>query len=153
MTVWPATVNVPERGDVAELAAIEKATAPLPLPLAPDVMVSHGLLLVAVHVQPPAVVTVVLLTLAGAPGVSVAGDTAKVQGTPAWVTVTVWPATVSVPVRAAVPVFAAIEKVTLPFPLPLAPDVIVSQASLLVAVQLQPAAVVTLLPLAPAAAA
>ena len=49
---------------------------------------------------------------------------------------------VTVPVRAA-PLFAVAWKTTDPLPLPLAPVVIESQVSLVVAVQLQPAAVVT----------
>ena len=155
MTVWPATVSVPVREDVAVFAAIEKATIPLPLPLAPEVMVNQASLLVAVHVQPVAVVTLALLELAAAAGFSEVGDTVNEQGAgaPAWVTAIVWPAMVSVPVRGDVAVFAAIEKATVPLPLPLVPDVIVSQESLLVAVQLQPGAVVTLALLELAAAA
>ena len=145
--VWPATVSVPVRGDVDVFPAIEKATVPLPLPLTPDVMVSQASLLVAVQLQPVAVVTLALLELAAAAGFSEVGDTVNVHGggAAAWVTVTVWPAMVSVPVRGVVAVFASIEKATVPLPLPLTPDVMVSQASLLVAVQLQPVAVVTLL--------
>ena len=52
------------------------------------------------------------------------------------VTVSVWPATVSVPTRLAA-VLAAALKVTVAFPVPLAPLVIVSQAWLLAAVQPQ----------------
>ena len=69
MTVWPAMVSVPMRGDVDELAAIEKATAPLPVPLAPEMMVSQEALLVAVQLQPARVVTLELPVLADAPGV------------------------------------------------------------------------------------
>ena len=91
VTVWPAMVSVPVRGDVAVFAAIEKATVPLPLPLAPEVMVNQESLLVAVQLQPAAVVTLLLLEPAAAPGFSVVGETVKVQGggAPAWVTVTV----------------------------------------------------------------
>ena len=111
---------------------------------------SHEALLVAAHVQPAAVVTVLLLVLAAAPGASAVGDTVNVQEP---VTVTVWPAMVKVPVRGDVPVFAAMENATLPLPLPLAPEVMSSQASLLVAVQAQAAAVVMLLlPVPPGAA-
>jgi len=61
----------------------------------------------------------------------------------AWLTVNVWPAIVSVPVRAA-PALAATVKLTEPPPLPDAPAVIVIQSGLLdVAVQAQPAAAVT----------
>ena len=51
----------------------------------------------------------------------------------AWLNVTVFPATVSVPVRAA-PVFAATRKLTPPIPEPLPPLVIVIQLTLLTAV-------------------
>ena len=61
---------------------------------------------------------------------------------PAWFTVNGTPPIVSVPVRDA-PALAATLNVVVPLPVPLAPPVIVSQVSLLVAVQLQPAAVVT----------
>ena len=60
------------------------------------------------------------------------------------VTVTVCAATVSVPVRWLVLGLASARKLTVPFPLPLAPLVIVSQLALLVAAQLQPPAVLTL---------
>jgi hypothetical protein len=49
-----------------------------------------------------------------------------------------------VPKRGDVAVFAAIENATTPLPLPAPPEVIVSHESLLAAVQLHPAAVVTL---------
>jgi hypothetical protein len=61
-----------------------------------------------------------------------------------WVTVTVWPATVSVPVRAG-PLLAAIETVTLPFPVPLLPAVMVMNDALLVAVHVDVQLVVTLI--------
>ena len=62
---------------------------------------------------------------------------------PLCVTVTVWPATVRVPTRWAVDVFAVALKVTVPFPLPLAPPVTVSQPALLVAVHAHPGPAVT----------
>jgi hypothetical protein len=55
-----------------------------------------------------------------------------------WVTMNVWPSMVNAPVRCG-PVFAATENCVVPLPLPLAPDVTVIQASLLPAVQAQPA--------------
>jgi len=58
----------------------------------------------------------------------------------------------SVPVRGDADVFAAMLKATVPFPLPLAPEVIDNHEALLVAVQLQPAVVVTPTMLDPAAA-
>ena len=60
----------------------------------------------------------------------------------ACVTVNVWPAIVSVPVRSA-PVFAAIVKLTGPLPVPPGPDVIVNHPALLPALHAQPAVVVT----------
>ncbi len=55
----------------------------------------------------------------------------------------VCPATVKVPVRAAVPGLAATEYPTDPLPLPAPPEVIEIQASLLEAVHEQPAVAVT----------
>jgi hypothetical protein len=48
-------------------------------------------------------------------------------GCPAWVTVTDWPATVSVPVRAALLVFACTCTVTMPLPVPFAPELMLNQ--------------------------
>jgi len=59
------------------------------------------------------------------------------------VMVTVYPATVSVPVRLAPVLLRATAYVTVPLPLPEAPDVIVIQVTLLFAVQVQPAGAVT----------
>jgi hypothetical protein len=50
-------VRVPARAALVFAWALN-ATAPLPLPLAPDVIVIHGALLVAVHVQSLPAVTV-----------------------------------------------------------------------------------------------
>ena len=62
---------------------------------------------------------------------------------PSCVTVTVAPATVNVPVRDDVEVFAAAAKVVLPLPVPVAPLLMESQAALLAADQVQPVVVVT----------
>ena len=56
----PATVRVPERGLVDKFAATEYPTVPLEEPGVPEVIVSHPALLVAVHPQPFAAVTVTL---------------------------------------------------------------------------------------------
>jgi len=74
---------------VMVLAAMEKATVPLPEPLVPDVMASHESLLVAVQEQPLVVVTVALLDPAAAAGFKVVGEIENVQGAPACVTVNV----------------------------------------------------------------
>jgi hypothetical protein len=64
------------------------------------------------------------------------GETEYVQEevAPSWLIVNVWPATVIVPVRGDVLVFAATAYVAVPLPVPL-PDVIVTQGRVLVAVQ------------------
>ena len=60
------------------------------------------------------------------------------QGTPAWVTVTLWPATVRVALRDNELAFAVAVTVTEPSPEPLAPLVTVSHAAPLVAVHVHP---------------
>ena len=65
----------------------------------------------------------------------------NVHGAPAWVTLNVWPAIVTDPVRCAVPVFAA--TVTLTVPLPVLPDPTVNHAALLVVLHAQVLPVVT----------
>jgi len=64
------------REAVAVFAAIEYVTVPLPLPLAPEAIVSHEALLVAVHVQPVDVATLALLEPAAAAGLTASGETA-----------------------------------------------------------------------------
>ncbi len=79
----------------------------MPLPLAPLVIVSQLAPLVAVQAHPAVVVTA---TLAVPPPLTmdcVVGVAVKTHAVPLWVTVTVRPATVSVPVRDDVEVFAA----------------------------------------------
>jgi hypothetical protein len=144
VSVRPAIVRVPVRCVVAVFAATVTATVPLPLPDAPEVIVSHDALLVAVQPHPPATVTV---TDSGSPDageVRTVGAIVYEHGvTPAWVTVNGWFAIVSVAERDVVAVFALALNATGPVPLPLAPDVIVSQPAGLVAFQVQPAAAVT----------
>lgn len=57
MTAAPAIVIAPVRRAPVLFAATEKLTVPLPLPLAPDVIVIHGALLTAVHAQPTGALT------------------------------------------------------------------------------------------------
>ena len=57
MKLLPAMVSIPVRDVPVVFAAAVKPTLPLPLPLAPLVMVIHDAPLVAVHAQPVAVVT------------------------------------------------------------------------------------------------
>ena len=72
---------------------------------------------------------------------------------PAWVTLTVWPATVRVPVRGVLAMFSVTENCATPPPARLLPVVIAIHAALLVADQGQPFAVLTVIELAPAPAA
>jgi hypothetical protein len=143
VNVCPATVRVPVRS-APGLAAIVNATLPLPLPDAPDVMVSHAALLAAVHAHPLAALTAI--DVPAPPPAAAVCDVGLMlyEHDCDCVTVNVCPATVSVPVRCA-PVFADALYATVPPPLPLAPLVIVSQGALLDAVQAQPPAVVTVI--------
>jgi hypothetical protein len=68
------------------------------VPLAPELIVSQLALLVAVQPHPATVVTVAVPVAPAPGGVQVVGETLNVQ-LPCCVTVTVWPATVRVPVR------------------------------------------------------
>jgi hypothetical protein len=144
--VFPATVSVPVRcGPV--FAATENWVVPLPLPLPAAVIVIHESLLVAVQAQPVTVVTLI------EPDPPLAGALCEVglmvNAQPlACGAVKVCPATVIVPVRDAL-WLAATVNCTVPLPLPLAPAVMVIQASLLTAVQTQPAPAVTLTELDP----
>jgi hypothetical protein len=121
------------------------ATVPLPLPLAPDVMEIHdGALGTAVHVQPGDVVT---LNEPVPPAIgTVAPDalSAYVQlgRTAAWLTVNVWPAMTMLSDRA-VPRLGSTRKPTVPFPLPLAPEVNVIHDAPVVAIHAQPDAALT----------
>src|SRR5262245_39312157 len=125
--VCPATVRVPMRCAPA-LAAIVKATLPLPLPDAPAVTVSHGALLAAVQPQPLAALTAIVVPAPpAAAAVCDVGLMAYEQPCD-WVTLNVCPATVNVPVRCA-PVFAEALYATVPPPVPLALPVIVSHGT------------------------
>ena len=105
VTVFPATVSVPALGGVVVAAAVY-ATVPEPLPLLPLVMEIQEALVVAVQVQPLVVVTAMVPLPPVAGIVWVVGETVKVHAAPSF-TVTVWPATVNVPVRGEDDEFAA----------------------------------------------
>ena len=80
----------------------------MPLPDAPAVTVSQLVaLLTAVQLQPVPAVTVTVPVVAAEVGFNDVGEIVNVQGTPACVTVKVWPPIVIVPVRDVVLVFAA----------------------------------------------
>jgi hypothetical protein len=101
------------------------------------------LFVVAVQLQPLEAVTFTVPDSAPEPCDRLVGVMLYVQTVPACVTVNVRPAMVSVPVRELAPVFAATEYVTVPFPLPLAPEAILIQETLLAAAQLHPLDAVT----------
>jgi len=116
-------------------------TAPLPVPAVPDVTVSHAALLLAVHAQAAVVVTATVPVPAVAGAVWVVGEIEYAQAggvaePAACETANVRFAIEIVPVRAA-PVFAPTEKLTVPFPLPVEPDVTVIHGALLSTVQSQ----------------
>ena len=117
VTVFPATVIVVVRDDVPVLAATEYPTEPFPDPLEPLVIVTQLALSVAVHAQPAVPATAIVPVVPAASGEIEVGVTVKLQVTPACVIVMAWPATVIVVVRDDVPVLAAIEYPTEPFPI------------------------------------
>jgi len=84
-------------------------TVPFPVPEPPELIVIHVLLLVALQPQPAVAVTLALSALPPAAADTDDCDTVKSHddAVPSCVTVTVRPAMVSVPVRGAVPAFAA----------------------------------------------
>jgi hypothetical protein len=137
VTVWPATVSVPDRGVVSGLAAMPIGTVPLPLPLVVPFSVSQESFDAAVHAQVEVVVTSTLDEPAAAPAGIVSGETVyeQVTAAAAWLTVTVWPAIVSVPERGDVSVFWAIVNDTVALPEPVAALVSVIHETFEAAVQ------------------
>src|SRR5687768_4647328 len=118
VTVCPATVNVPVRGLPVVFAVNEKVTAPMPEPVAPPVTVIHDVVVVAVHGQDVPEMTLSVRLLAIASTAKLPAVTVEAQPVAACVTVTVWPATVNVPVRGLSVAFCAMENVTAPIPEP-----------------------------------
>src|SRR5437773_7095300 len=108
VNVWPAMLSVPVRELALVLAVTHQVTAPLPLPLAGVQVSQAGALLDGVQLQPAPAVTVRVALLAAEPTLLPVGGTVYVQVAPTCVTVNVWPATLSVPVRE-LPVLAATE--------------------------------------------
>jgi hypothetical protein len=98
---------VPVRGVVLGFAATLYDTVPAPVPLAPPVTVIHDAWLAAVHGQPVAAVTAIVPAVAEALTDAPVGAIWLVQTAPACVTLKVCPPIVTVPVRLAVPAFAA----------------------------------------------
>ncbi len=136
VTVFPATVNVPVR---AMLVFAGTLNVTLPLPLAPDTIEIQVALLVAVQLHPGADTVMDELVTPVMGTDTLVGFTEVAQ--PACVTVMLWPATESAPVRAA-PVLDAMLNETLALPVPLCAPVMEIHNALLVADQLQPAGAV-----------
>ena len=134
-------VSVPVRGFVFGLDEALNATVPLPLPLAPLVTVSQDvLLLTPVHAHPVGAVTAVDPVPPLATTDWLVGVIEYEHAAAAWFTVNVWPAIVSVPLRAVPFGFTVALKATVPAPVPLAPLVTVSHGVLLLTpVHAQPA--------------
>ena len=107
--VCPAIVAVPLRACPGFEATVS-VTVPLLVPLLPTLIVSHAALLVAVHEQVEGAVTRTVTVVPPAGAVALAGliDWLQVAAPDDCVIVSVWPAIVSVPTRAA-PGFAANE--------------------------------------------
>ena len=143
MKVFPPIVSVPVRVVATPFTSTENAVVPLPEPDPPLVTVIQVALLTAVHPHPVAAVTAVEPDPPLAFIASDAGEMVGAQGAPASVTVKVWPAIVSVPLRPVVNVLGSALNATLPAPLPTAPDVTVNHETLLVAVQSQSVAALT----------
>ena len=139
MTVCAAIVSVPERVDPL-LAATDTVTEPDPVPEVPLLTVKKLVLLAAVqlHPEPCVFVTVKVVVPLLAPTLALVGDTLNMHAGAAWLTVTLFPAIVTVPDREP-PMLAAAETVTVPDPVPELPLVTVRKLLLLAAVQLQSA--------------
>ena len=144
VNVCEAMVSVPDRGVPFGFAATVKPVEPLPVPLAPLVTVIQAALLEADHGQPAGAVTLVEPAPPAAVGDRLFVEMLNVHPTPACVTVSVCPATVTEPTRWVALEFPAALKPTDPTPLPVAPFVTVSHpVSLLAAVHEQPDGAVT----------
>jgi len=145
VTLCPTTVGVPVRGVVCGFAETVNARNPFPLPGLPAVILSHDRLLEADHAQPLGAVTATLTGLSLAGTSCEPGETRYVHDEPAaYVTVTIWPATVNRAVRGVTRGLAAAANDRYPCPLPGVPAVTCNQDGLsLAADQAHPAGAVT----------
>jgi hypothetical protein len=143
LNVSVAIVTMPVRAAPVFTATL-KPTAPLPVPAAPDVTVSHTALLTAVHAHAAVVVTFTVPVLAVDGTFCAVGASAYVHAAggdggaapAACDTANVRFAIEMVPVRAA-PVFAATANATTPLPRPVEPDVTVIHSASLATAQSQ----------------
>lgn len=136
--VVPPTVMVPVRGVVSGFAATTYDTFALPEPTPPAVMVIQAAWLVAAQLQPLDAVTMMSPTPPLAPRLADVVEVVTLHAPAGCDTVCVWPPTVMVPVRGAVPVFAAALNVTLAVPEPLDGLVTISHGADVAVVHAQP---------------
>jgi len=150
VNVWPAIVRVAVRVVGDGFAVVVKVTVPDPVPLAGET-VTQLALLVAVQVQPAREVR--LTVPLPPPAATVWADDPRLYGQDAesCETVTVCPATVTVPVRGVATALAGRVRLTVAAPLPLAGETVI-QLTLLVAVHVQPASALMLTVVVPPAA-
>lgn len=141
-TVWPAIVSVPVRCPPV-FAAKASDTVPLPVPLAPLVIVTHEAALAAVHSHEVPDMTRRLPFDAVAGTARLVDESVNAQAGAACVTPKVRPPRVMDAERGVVVAFAATLYEIVPFPLPVAALVIVNHAAVLVAVQAHPLFAVT----------
>ena len=104
--VCPPTVIVALRAAGDAFGSAANDTLPGPEPVSPTAIRTHAALLFAVHEQPSAAVTPTLPDPPAAATAWAAGERPTEQASAVCVTVIVWPATVSVPVRSTVAGFA-----------------------------------------------
>src|SRR5947207_8339539 len=117
----------PLRAVAAELACTEYAMVAGPVPLAGGFTCTKDALLPAVQVHPERPVSAKLPFCACAETVADIGLTAKLQGGPAWLIVTLCDPTVIVPDRVGSLLLTSTVKPALPFPVPVCPNTIVIQ--------------------------
>jgi hypothetical protein len=124
--ICPAIVIVPFRPGPVVAAAVN-CTSPFPLPLAPEVIVSHGTWLAAVQLHPGPAVTA---TFAGDAAEGSAAEVgAIVYAHPSdWMTLTFCPAIVIVALREGV-ADGGTSNETVPFPCPLGVRIWIHSAS------------------------
>ena len=138
------TVMVPVRPASSPFLSIEYPTAPLPVPVLPDVTAIHAVVLTADHWHWWSALTANVPVALSLPNEAFAGEMSIAQGAwPSCLTAIDWPAIVKVPVRSVVLVFGVRLTLTTPFPAPLAPLVMLIQPLSDEAVQAHWAAAVT----------
>ena len=125
---------------------------PLPVPLSPDAIRIQSTAADAVHAHPDSVETATLIAPPPASIVCAAGAIWNAQGAASWRTTAVAPLTTTSPCRIEVPGLASTRNSTRPFPWPETGDRLEIQLTLVDAVQVHSASVVTAtLPVAPVA--